>query len=153
MPSCLFRPRRAIRDALPMDCRLERFAPPQGASRRPHVRCAIHPELRARPVSLPNRRWMAGKAMNGADSRDSRNFDNEARGTCDRPLPATDINVAAVGDIVAAHLTGGVRAFKLSHRQTAAGEGVAGSPSSDGRARARVITTAWGDRYIDDLGE
>ena len=91
--------------------------------------------------------------MNGADSRDSRNFDNEARGTCDRPLPATDINVAAVGDIVAAHLTGGVRAFKLSHRQTAAGEGVGRSPSSDGRARARVITTAWGDRYIDDLVE
>jgi hypothetical protein len=78
---------------------------------------------------------------------------DEARGTCDRPLPATDINVAGVGDIVEANLTGGVRALKLRHREMAASEAVERSPSSGCRERARVITMAWGDRYIDDLVE
>ena len=80
-------------------------------------------------------------------------MDDETRRTCDRSLQAADINAAAVGDIVEAHLTGGVRAFTLRHRQMAANETVERSPSSGGRECARVITMAWGDRYIDDLVE
>jgi hypothetical protein len=77
----------------------------------------------------------------------------DAGRTRDQSLQAADINVAAVAEIVETYLADGVRAIKLRDRRTAANEAVERGPSASRREPARVITMAWGDRYIDDLVE
>jgi len=79
--------------------------------------------------------------------------DDDTRQPCDRLPRAADISAAAGGKIVEVCLADGARILKRPNRLAAAGDGIERGFSENRREPARVITMAWGDRYIDDLVE
>jgi hypothetical protein len=79
--------------------------------------------------------------------------DDETRRTDDGSLQAPDSRGAAAANIVEVCLTEGARILKRPYRLAASGDGTERGSSENWREPARVITMAWGDRYIDDLVE
>jgi hypothetical protein len=77
---------------------------------------------------------------------------NKPRPSCGRTPPiGTRLGVA--GHILVEPLADGARRLRLRDRQPIPSDGVEHVASRDEREPARVITMAWGDRYIGDLLE
>jgi hypothetical protein len=79
--------------------------------------------------------------------------DEETSQPCDRSPKARDPSGASARDIVEDCLADGARLLRQRHRSAECTEDIGRVAPDARREPARVITMAWGDRYIDDLVE